>query len=1140
MANFGLGMLCLAAVLMGVRAFNVETQAWRHLSKVEKSFGYRVTQQDSSSLLVSAPLEQYELERRGRVFKCQLPDARCSPLNIDVPNSAVNMSLGLTMTRDDIGKKTVVCGPTIPKECDQVTYYGGMCFGLSDNSPPTGPLPPTLEECPRTDIAFLLDGSGSVRSYDFLQMKSFVINLIKKLLKKNTWFAIAQFSSSCKIHLNFNEFQRTTTWESQVNRITQLQGGTQTASAINMLLDQLFVDRGGSRPNAKKILIVITDGESQDRYQLPTVIQKANDRGIIRYAIGVGSAFNSYQARNELNQIASSTSDHVFRVDNFAALERISSTLEKNIIAIEGTQSSGEATQMEFAQNGFSAVYASRPAGSYFLGAVGAYGWTGAYQQDSGAWKRPTSVKIKSLPSDSYLGYSMDVAWKDRRSYVILGAPRHQHKGMVMVITTDDPSNQQTLYQSPRQIGAYYGAEVCVVDLEGDGSSDLILVAAPMHLQDEQEGTVFVYKFNQGYFFSTVSDTGISLKGIAGQRGRFGLSLASLADLNGDGIRDIAVGAPMENDGQGSIYIFKGRKTPSVVIDPEYSQRIEAVQPNLQFFGLSLASTALDHSRDKLPDIVVGSSGKVFVLRSRPIVSIRTTVTFNPPKIPTSVSDCTQPERIVAKMCFIMRKKTPDSLALQGSIKYNLTLDSTRKQLRASFTGQKRTEIGQITLIQRETCHELTLFVECAPEDILNPLSNSLSFVFDGLPIPQAENLSPVLTPSSQTSSIHSLDFEIDCGRDKVCVDNLNVDFNFSGSALIEVGIAQELNVTVMVENSGENSYNTHLILHYPPGLSYRTFNKMQGRIECKSMDSEDGLNPGRTTCEINRPVFKAGDKVVFVLHYGIGTQSQLGSRVNFTAKVNSGNREHNPASILLKTRSIGVKYSIYVNIKRFEDSTNFINFTIGKELQAKPVQQHLQVVNAWRDLKLSVLVRVPLTFIDTNIWTDLNDIKIPGCPNYTDVQPVGNVIHKLQENRTLDCSVATCRVFTCIVFLSPASHHFLNISGNVSSSWIEKTGLGEAQFDLITEATMEYDQSKFIYSSDVKKHPGVSKIKTIIEVYEVPNFTKEIIGGTVGGLLLLALITAGLVKAGFFKSQYQQMMQEASQQEADLQGPPE
>ena len=66
-----------------------------------------------------------------------------------------------------------------------------------------------------------------------------------------------------------------------------------------------------------------------------------------------------------------------------------------------------------------------------------------------------------------------------------------------------------------------------------------------------------------------VSDTGVSLLEMEGQRGRFGSSLASLADLNGDGIRDVAVGAPLEDDGQGSVYIFNGRKRG---VNPNYSQ----------------------------------------------------------------------------------------------------------------------------------------------------------------------------------------------------------------------------------------------------------------------------------------------------------------------------------------------------------------------------------------------------------------------------------------------------------------------------------------------------------------------------------------------------------------------------------------
>lgn len=43
--------------------------------------------------------------------------------------------------------------------------------------------------------------------------------------------------------------------------------------------------------------------------------------------------------------------------------------------------------------------------------------------------------------------------------------------------------------------------------------------------------------------------------------------------------------------------------------------------------------------------------------------------------------------------------------------------------------------------------------------------------------------------------------------------------------------------------------------------------------------------------------------------------------------------------------------------------------------------------------------------------------------------------------------------------------------------------------------------------------HSGISQIITEVEVYPEDNFTKEIIGGSVGGLVLLALITLALYK---------------------------
>ncbi len=50
--------------------------------------------------------------------------------------------------------------------------------------------------------------------------------------------------------------------------------------------------------------------------------------------------------------------------------------------------------------------------------------------------------------------------------------------------------------------------------------------------------------------------------------GRFAASVASLKDLNGDSLSDVAVGAPLENEGV--VYIYLGDMTHG--INPKHTQ----------------------------------------------------------------------------------------------------------------------------------------------------------------------------------------------------------------------------------------------------------------------------------------------------------------------------------------------------------------------------------------------------------------------------------------------------------------------------------------------------------------------------------------------------------------------------------------
>ncbi|XP_013123227.2 integrin alpha-M [Oreochromis niloticus] len=1121
--EWAISVTTLLSVLNAALCFNIDPVAWKTLRSAAAGFGYQVVQRQSD-LLVSAPLEQYSQNERGKIYKCTTSSQNCQNIEFEAPGFAVNMSLGLTMKSDPTAQNTVVCGPTIPNDCKSITMYNGVCFEMDHSSTFGTSRPDFIQACPpQADIAFLLDGSISVSSRDFQTMKKFVKDLIQSLLSIDAQFSVSQFSTSPQVHFYCTRFSSSRSLETTIKEISKLGGTTYTAKAIKHVVQKVFIPQRGSRPNVKKVLIVITDGQSHDRNYLHSAVQLAESKSIVRFAIGVGNAFTKTEAKRELHTIASSPSDkHVFQVKNFNALEIIRQNLRDKIFSIEGSQTSGESLKMEMSQEGFSAVYV--PEGIQ-MSIVGANQWKGGYVQYTTEGQKVKTYEDVSLEPDSYLGYSMAIAITKNGTLTIVGAPRYKHRGVVVAVNRQSFENQKIEpFSSQYQTGEYFGAEVCTMDINNDDITDLIFISAPMYMESDREGRVYVCRLT-GLFVECNFDDPLVLRGHAAVKGRFGSSLAVLPDLNSDGFRDLAVGAPLENNGEGSIYIFNGEGGGR--ISPTYSQRITGseVQSGLKFFGLSISQSSFDQSGDELIDLAVGSKGTVVLLRSRPIVMVEAEVSFSPNQIPTQNVDCSKPLENTAEICFTMSTISTVNTA-QARINYTLTLDATRKppKNRAYISGKQQEESGSVIIdLRRKKCSTVKFLIEACPEDALNELSNDLEFLFYGLP--SNTNLRPSLSQQAQTTTMYPLGFEINCSTDNKCVDNLKVDFNFTRSSEVKVGIDELLNVTVTVENRGENSYNSRVILTYPAGLSYRKFTIQQGRIECNSLDSEDGLSQGRTDCTIDKPIFKSKTKASFIVSYEIKTNCQLERKIFVTADITSGNQEHAPTSELYKKQWIDVKYSIFMT---FESSLSYNNFTFGMTFQ-KPVQQSIKVTNDIRALNFTVVIRVPVKLGEKDIWVDLSSLQISDCQSGNDEEPgVTDFVPKIQKDKVVDCSVARCRVFKCNTFTARLQSRMYKISANLSSGWIEQIRLQSAKFLLTSTASLEYDETQYIYfSTGSNSNPPVYKIEAEVEVYPEPNFTKEIIGGSLGGLAFLALLTVGLYKAGFFKSKFKQMITE-------------
>ncbi|TRY74202.1 hypothetical protein DNTS_004367 [Danionella cerebrum] len=1068
------------AASQSVTAFNIDPSSWKSFSSPAGSravsFGYKVLQKDSLSLIVSDPLIQTAQDRRGEIYDCLVSKETCSSKNIKVPLEAVNMSLGLSMVQHSQSSKLAICGPTIPKTCPTITTYNGMCLTL-ETSGGLQSIPSSLRDCrnDELDIAFLLDGSGSVRLYNFDVMKTFVRNVIKQFVNR----------------------------DAQQSYCSPLTPSFCSPNSRN----ELFTLNSGLRPSAKKILVVITDGQSSDRIYLENAASLAKNKNIIRFAIGVGNAFTNNDAKAELDTIASDPdADYVFRVNDFNALDTILQKLEDNIIAIEGELRCDSKSIDQHC------------AGSLLMSVVGAYQWKGGYKEYIHEGTLQTGTE-----HESYQGYSLVVASVRGTSFAIQGAPRFQHKGKV-IVSKIRSTESQTLDSPTPQVGSYFGAEVCVVDLNRDSYTDLLLVSAPTHTESDQEGKVFVYNFMSNPFFDFSRTV---LMGMTGQRGRFGSSLASPADLNGDGFMDVLVGAPLEEDGQGSIYVFNGGNG---VIIPAYSQRItgSSVKPGLSFFGVSLSPSSQHQPQDSLPYVAVGSKGEVLLLRSRPIMHLDATVKYNPSKISTAPTDCAKPMENTLDVCFKMTGYKHRIQGLSAKISFNITLDAKRQKYRAYFTAKNRLFSNEMVVEKTEACQNHKFYIEACSEDALNPLANQLTFSFEGLPS-DLRNPRPLLLPEIKTTADYNLDFERDCGADNVCIDELRIDFNFSGSTSIEVGIMQEINVTVSVENNGENSYNTLFKLEYPYGLSYRRISLKQGRVECASLDGEQGVRPGSSSCHISKPILKDHTQVVFEITYIINKESTLGQIVTFIGSVESGNDRHSTKSELSINKSIDVKYGIYVAMTRHENSTIHVNFTSGKNDLSKAIQQKIKIENDFRALGFSVFIRVPLKLGEADIWKN-STLQIPDCAHEaTEPAKLNHSLEVIKKQRVVNCSVAECAVFRCDVNLIRNERKFFNISGNVSSAWIEQTGFQAAVFELVSAATIVYDKSKYVFFSSESRDTAPSlQISTQVEVYKEVDLTIFVIGGVIGGLLLLALITAAFIKAGFFKSHFKQMLEEA------------
>ncbi|XP_038635036.1 integrin alpha-3-like [Scyliorhinus canicula] len=422
-----------------------------------------------------------------------------------------------------------------------------------------------------------------------------------------------------------------------------------------------------------------------------------------------------------------------------------------------------------------------------YYGAPGGWNWQGTVQVsqknitfvehnilDDGPYQLPDVGK-----AHSYIGYSLTAGKKvtrdDRFSYVA-GGPRHNHTGAVFILgqNTDKLNIEHTIMGS--QTGSYFGSSVAIADLNNDSWQDLI-VGAPHYFEGKNEisGAVYIYMNQAGTFLDKHT---LVLNGAKGSM--FGHAISSIGDINQDGFQDIAIGAPY--DGSGKVFIYCGSKNG---LDSKPSQTINGADLGntnpVTTFGYSI-NGGLDVDKNDYPDVLIGTlSDRVILLRSRPVINIRTNFSVHPKTIDSS--KCSTSSCIKVEVCFSYIVSTGNRKYNRNiTLKYTLEVEKERHASpRVRFIKTKSDTYNGFYSMPGVKCQTVKLGLMDNVEDKLQPISIMLRYNIvnknaSGQRMVDMNDYPIMNQAKPNTKKIH---FQKECGNDRTCRSNLKMKHRF-------------------------------------------------------------------------------------------------------------------------------------------------------------------------------------------------------------------------------------------------------------------------------------------------------------------------------------------------------------------------
>ncbi|KAM9842426.1 collagen alpha-1(XII) chain [Aulostomus maculatus] len=192
--------------------------------------------------------------------------------------------------------------------------------------PPPATVPPALDVCKgaKADLVFLIDGSWSIGDDSFHKVIQFVKSMtgaFEVISPTGMQVSFVQYSDDAKTEFKLNTYHDKGIVISALQNVRYRGGNTKTGIALKHVYEKVFTSDSGMRRNVPKVLVVVTDGRSQD--EVKKNAEKLQHSGYSVFVVGVADVDMS-----ELRAIGSKPSErHVFVVDDYDAFDKIQDNL---------------------------------------------------------------------------------------------------------------------------------------------------------------------------------------------------------------------------------------------------------------------------------------------------------------------------------------------------------------------------------------------------------------------------------------------------------------------------------------------------------------------------------------------------------------------------------------------------------------------------------------------------------------------------------------------------------------------------------------------------------------------------------------------------------------------------------------------